>query len=59
MTNYQKSIKVRKDCETHKGCRNCPYIEHCLKSNVLCLSPSMENLKNITIAIVEEKWIVK
>ena len=59
MTNYQKAIKVRKECETQKVCANCPYKEHCLKSNILFFEPSMEDLKVITKAIKEEKWIVK
>ena len=59
MTNYQKAIKVRKECEAQKVCGNCPYKEHCLKSNILFFEPSMEDLKEIAKAIVKEKWIVK
>ena len=59
MTIYQKAIKVRKTCEEQKVCGNCPYKEHCLKSNILFFEPSMEDLKVITKAIVIEKWNVK
>ena len=59
MTNYQKAIKVRKDCETRSTCKNCPYRKHCLKSNIVFPDPILDNLKNITIAIVKEKWNVK
>ena len=59
MTNYQKAIKVRKECETQSLCANCPYKEHCLKSNILFLEPSLEDLKEIAKAIVIEKWNVK
>ena len=59
MTIYQKAIKVRKECESQKVCENCPYNEDCLKSNIIFLIPSTSNIKEITKAIVEEKWIVK
>ena len=59
MTNYQKAIKVRKECETQKVCGNCPYKDHCLKSNILFFAPSKEDLKEIAKAIVIEKWNVK
>ena len=59
MTNYQKAIKVRKECETQKVCGNCPYKDYCLKSNILFFEPSMEDLKEIAKAIVKEKWNVK
>ena len=59
MTNYQKAIKVRKECETQRVCVNCPYKEHCLKSNILFFEPSMEDLNVIAKAIVKEKWNVK
>ena len=59
MTNYQKAIKVRKECETQKVCGNCPYREHCLKSNILFFEPNAEDLKEIAKAIVIEKWNVK
>ena len=59
MTNYQKAIKVRKDCETQRGCKSCPYKVHCLKSNILFFDPTVEDLKDITKAIVVEKWDVK
>ena len=59
MTNYQKAIKVRKECETQKVCGNCSYKEHCLKSNILFFEPSMEDLNVIAKAIVKEKWNVK
>lgn len=59
MTNYQKAIKVRKECESQRVCENCSYKDHCFKSNILFFEPSMEDLKNITKAIVKEKWNVK
>ena len=59
MTTYQKAIKVRKECETQKVCGNCPYKDHCLKSNILFFEPSMEDLKEIAKVIVIEKWNVK
>ena len=59
MTNYQKAIKVRKECETHRECENCPYKKHCLISDVLFFEPSLEDLKEIAKAIVIEKWDVK
>ena len=59
MTNYQKAIKVRKDCETRGTCKNCPYRKHCLKSNILFFDPILTDLKEIAKAIVIEKWIVK
>lgn len=59
MTNYQKAIKVRKECEAHRECENCPYKKHCLISDILFFEPSKEDLKEITKAIVIEKWEVK
>ena len=59
MTIYQKAIKVRKTCEEQKGCRNCPYIKHCVKSNILFFEPTIEDIKDIAKAIKEEKWNVK
>ena len=59
MTSYQKAIKVRKVCETRGTCKNCPYRKHCLKSNIVFPDPISEDLKVITKAIVEEKWVVK
>ena len=59
MTNYQKAIKVRKECETHRECENCPYKEHCLKSNIVIFEPIFYKLKVIARTIVIEKWNVK
>ena len=59
MTIYQKAIKVRKVCETRGTCKNCPYREHCLKSNIIFPDPISEDLKEIAKAIVIEKWNVK
>ena len=59
MTNYQKAIIVRKECETQKACVNCSYDEDCLKSNIIFLIPSMSNIEEIAKAIVIEKWNVK
>ena len=41
MTNYQKAIKVRKECETHRECENCPYKKHCLISDILFYAYSL------------------
>ena len=59
MTNYQKAIKVRKECETQKVCANCTYKDQCSKSNILFFEPSMENIEDVAKAIVKEKWNVK
>ena len=63
MTIFQKAIKVRKVCETTEKCGvndlNCPYNEHCLKSNIIFLIPCMSDIKEIAKAIVIEKWNVK
>ena len=59
MTTYQKAIKVRKECETHKVCRNCSYKEDCFKSNILFFEPSLEDIKDVAKAIEIEKWNVK
>ena len=59
MTIYQKAIKVRKECESQKGCGNCPYDEDCLISNIIFFIPSTSNIKEIAKAIVKEKWNVK
>ena len=59
MTNYEKAIKVRKECDSQRVCSKCPYKEHCLKSNILFFGPSMEDIKVIEKAIVIEKWNVK
>ena len=59
MTIYQKAIKVRKECETHRECENCPYKKHCLISDILFFEPSMENIEDVAKAIVKEKWNVK
>ena len=59
MTNYQKAIKVRKTCKLQKHCRLCPYYENCKSTNLFFLTPLDENIKDITKAIVVEKWNVK
>ena len=59
MNVYQKAVKVRKECETHRECENCPYKKHCLISDILFFEPSLEDLKEIAKAIKEEKWDVK
>ena len=62
MNNYQKSIKVRKVCETQPYCNingyNCPYKDYCLNSNIVFISPTFQDLKVITKAIIEENWKV-
>ena len=59
MTIYQKAIKVKKECETHRECENCTYKKHCLISDILFFEPSKDDLKEIAKAIVIEKWNVK
>ena len=62
MTNYQKAIKVRKVCETQAYCNingyNCPYKDYCLKSNIVFINPTFQDLKIVAKAIKEEKWKV-
>ena len=62
MNNYQKAIKVRKACETQAYCningRNCPYKDYCLKSNIVFINPTFQDLKVVAKAIKEEKWKV-
>ena len=59
MTIYQKAIKVRKTCEVQKDCRVCPYYGKCKTSNLFFFTPVDEDIKDITKAIIKEKWIVK
>ena len=59
MTIYQKAIKVRKTCEAQKDCRVCPYYGNCKTSNLFFFTPVDEDIKDITKAIIKEKWIVK
>ena len=63
MNNYRKAIKVRKVCETQADCNingwNCPYKDYCLKSNIVFIHPTFEDLKIIAKAIKEEKWNIK
>ena len=59
MTNYQKAIKVRKECETHILCMECSYKEQCINSNIVLLEPRLTDLEEIAKAIVIEKWNVK
>ena len=59
MTIYQKAVKVRKECETQFLCTECSYKEQCLNSNILLVEPRLADLKEITKAIVIEKWNVK
>ena len=62
MNNYQKAIKVRKVCETQAYCNingwNCPYKDYCLKSNIVFINPTFQDLKVVAKAIKEEKWKV-
>ena len=59
MSIYQKAIKVRKECETRDICKNCPYKEQCLNSNIVFLEPSFQDLKEIAKVIVIAKSNVK
>ena len=61
MTNYQKAIKVRKDCENIaicKGNNKCPYFDKC-KVSELENSPCFERIETLADVIIKEKWIVK
>ena len=59
MTNFEKAIKVRKECETHFLCTDCLYKEQCLNSNIVLFEPRFTDLEEIEKAIVIEKWNVK
>ena len=59
MTNYQKAIKLRKQCENTKACKECKYYDNCKKSNIILFSPMDDNLLTIAKAIKQEKWKVK
>ena len=59
MNNYQKAIKVRKECENQKSCYGCDYNSKCINSDILWFSPTCEEIKLIAKAIKEEKWNVK
>ena len=58
MTIYQKAIKVRKQCENTKACKECKYYDNCKKSNIILFSPMDDNLLTIAKAIKQEKWKV-
>lgn len=65
MTNYQKAIKVRKECESKMNCHdcdNCNYYEDCRNSNYFIIyfyAPADESIEIISEVIKEEKWNVK
>ena len=59
MTIYEKAIKVMKECDTQFLCTDCPYKEQCINSNIVLLEPRLTDLKEISKAIVIEKWNVK
>ena len=53
MTNYQKAVKVMKECESHFLCTECLYKEQCLNSNILLIEPRLADLKDIIAVGVE------
>lgn len=65
MTNYQKAIKVRKECKSRihcNDCNKCKYYENCKNSNFFRLyfyTPVDENIETLSKVINEEKWNVK
>ena len=59
MTNFENAIKVLEECDTQISCTECPYKEHCLKSNIVLFEPIWTDLEEIEKAIVIEKWNVK
>ena len=58
MTNYQKAIKVRKQCESKKTCEGCNYMNMCKYSSFF-FKPIDKNIETVARAIKEEKWKVK
>ena len=59
MTNYQKAIIVRKECEKHSECKNCKYYNNCKKWFHLRFTPLDVTIKDLSEVIKEEKWNVK
>ena len=59
MTNFEKAIKVWEECDTQILCKECPYKEQCLNSNIVLFEPRFTDLEEIEKAIVIEKWNVK
>ena len=59
MTIYQKAIKLRKQCENTKFCKNCKYLDKCNKSHILTFEPMWADIKYIAEIIIKEKWNVK
>ena len=59
MTIYQKAIKVRKVCESRTTCKDCEYLNHCIKCELKFLSPIEESLETLANVIKKEKWNVK
>ena len=59
MTNYQKAIKIKKECESRKVCGDCNYCFNCATTNILLYSPAFESIEVIAKAIKEEKWNIK
>ena len=59
MTNYQKAVKVRKECESRELCKGCSYFDKCNNSKLVRDEPMFTNLQLIAEAIQKEKWKVK
>ena len=62
MTIYEKAIKVREECESHKKCtseEDCPYYDKCFESKILFFAVESYSIRMIAEAIKEEKWNVK
>ena len=57
MTNYQKAIKVRKQCESKKTCEGCNYMNMCKYSSFF-FKPVDKDIETVARAIKREKWKV-
>ena len=58
MTNYQKAIKLRKQCESKKTCEGCNYMNMCKYSSFF-FKPIDKDIETVAQAIIVEKWKVK
>ena len=59
MTNYQKAIIVRKECEKQSACENCKYYNNCKKWFHLRFTPLDVTINDLSEIIKKEKWNVK
>ena len=59
MTNYQKAIIVRKECEKQSTCENCKYYNNCKKWFYLRFTPLDVKINDLSEIIKKEKWNVK